>query len=180
MSACFRRASTLALATVLLSEVLCAPAWAIPGQTTAQFSAWGKANPALRGFKGTIDDETGGTNFVATIVVDGLHAEYNAEPQRGRVHMEYVSFQDVSDAWFVELHMNVAADTIRKIYGDDYAADFKNAQRIPHAGRVAAWRGKKLGYATFGDALFIVDTPEFANVIESMHLCDALDCSDSD
>lgn len=117
---------------------------------------------------------------MATIVVDGLHGEYNAEPQRGRVHMEYISFQDISDAWFVELHMSVAVDTIRKIYGDDYAADFKNAKRIPHAGRVAAWRGKKLGYATFGGALFIVDAPEFANVIENMHLCDALDCSDTD
>lgn len=127
-----------------------------------------------------MDQETAGTNYMATVSVDGLRAEFNAEPQRGRIHMEYIAFQDVSDAWFLELHLPVAIDAIRKIYGDDYVADFKRAQRIPHEGRVAAWRGKKLGYATFGAALFIADIPEFANVIESMHVCDAIDCSDND
>jgi hypothetical protein len=168
------------LVLLLLSAALCAPASAIPGQTAAQLAAWGKLNPALRGFRATIDDETGGTNYMATIRVDGLHAEFSAEPQSGRVHMEYISFQDVSDAWFVEQHMTVAIDAIRKIYGDAYAADFKGAKRIPHVGRVAAWQGKKLGYATFGTALFVVDSPEFASLVESMHVCDAIDCGDAD
>ena len=168
------------LVFLLLSAVLCARASAIPGQTAAQFSAWGKANSALQGFHPEIDDETGGTNYTATVVVDGIRGEYNAQAQRGRVHMEYIAFQDVSNSWYLEQHMTVAVDTIRKIYGDAYAADFKNAKQIPHAGRVAAWEGKKLGYATFGTALFIVDTPGFANVIESMHVCDAIDCADTD
>jgi hypothetical protein len=180
MSAGIRRVSKLALEAVLLIAALTAPAFAIPGQTTAQLAAWGKGNAALRGFKPTIDDSTGGTNYMAIVNVDGLRAEFNAEPQRGRVHMEYISFQNVSDAWFLEQHMAVAIDAIRKIYGDDYAADFKSAQRVPHAGRVAAWQGKKLGYATFGTALFIADPPEFANVLENMHVCDAIACGDVD
>lgn len=166
--------------SLIFSAVLCAPAWAIPGQTAAQLTAWGKANAALQQFHASSDDETGGTNYMATVVVDGYRAEYNAEPQGGRVHMEYIAFQNVSDAWFVELHMTVAIDAVRKIYGDAYATDLKNAKRIPHDGRVAAWQGKRLGYATFGAALFVVDAPEFANVLESMHVCDALDCSDDD
>jgi hypothetical protein len=166
--------------SLIFSVALCAPALAIPGQTAGQLAAWGKGNAALRQFRATIDDETGGTNYMATVVVDGYRGEYDAEPQRGRVHMEYISFQDVSDAWYLQLHMTVVIDTIRKIYGDAYAADFKNAKRIPHYGRVAAWQGKRLGYATFGTALFIVDAPEFANVLESMHVCDALECSDDD
>jgi hypothetical protein len=127
-----------------------------------------------------MDQETAGAFYMATVSIDGLRAEFNAEPQRGRVHMEYIAFQNVSDAWFLEQHLPVALDAIRAIYGAEYAADFKHAQRVPHEGRVAAWQGKKLGYATFGTTLFIVDASEFANVIESMHVCDAIDCSDND
>ncbi len=168
------------LVFLLLSVTLAAPAWAIPGQTAGQLSVWGKANTALHGFRATIDDETGGTNYMATVVVDGYHAEYNAEPQRGRVHLEYISFQDVPDAWNLQQHIPFVTDAIRKVYGDAYAADFKSAQRVPYSGRVAAWRGKKLAYATFGAALFIMDTPEFANVLENMHVCDAIACGDTD
>ena len=165
---------------LVLIGALCTPVLALPGQTTAQFAAWGKANAALRGFHASIDDETGGTNYMATVVEQGYHGEYNAEPQRGRVHMEYISFQDMPDAWHLEFHLPFVIATIRDVYGEAIAADFTRARRIPHVGRVAAWQGKKLAYATFGTALFIVDTPEFANLVENMHVCDAIVCDDDD
>lgn len=168
------------MAALLFAATLCAPAWAIPGQTTAQLAAWGKANVALHGFKPTIDQETGGTNFMASIIVDGYRGEYSAEPENDRVHMEYISFQNFPDARNLAQHLPLVIHAIGAIYGQAYVDDFRSAARMPHNGRVTLWQGKKLGYATFGPALFFYQSKDVPAIAKNMRACDALDCSDND
>jgi hypothetical protein len=83
------------------------------------------------------------------------------------VRIEYVSFEDTPDAWHFEQHLAFVREVIRRVYGSAIASDFAHAKRVPLRGRVAAWQGKKLAYATFGAAIFVINTPDFAGVLHN-------------
>jgi hypothetical protein len=161
--------------------VLCALLLAMPGQTPTQLMTWGVHNPGLVGFKATLTDlDGGGTDYIARLNVDGYHGQFHARPKRGIVRIEYVSFEDTPDAWHFEQHLAFVRAVIARVYGRAIASDFGHAVRVPLRGRVAAWQGKKLAYATFGAAIFVINTPDFAGVLHNVHQCDALDCSEGD
>ncbi len=158
---------------------LIAPAWAIPGQTTVQLAAWGKANAALHDFKPTIDDATGGTTYIASMTIEGHNGEFNSVTKAGVANREFVEL-DVPDAWNLAQHLALVNDTIRAIYGSAYVDDFKSATRVPHTGRVSIWAGKKLAYATFGASIFFYQNRDLPGIVKNMRHCDALDCSEGD
>jgi len=122
-----------------------------------------------------MDEETGGTNYVATVTIDGQDGDFNAEPEGGIVHREYVAFHNVDT---LNAHAALIRDTLARIYGESVAADFMNASRLPHKGRAVAWQGKKLAYVAFGSALFVERLADLPDVIHNLRACDALDCSD--
>ena len=157
-----------------------APAWAIPGQTSTQVAAWGKANPALRHFTATIDDSTGGTTYIASATIDGHDSTFNSKTKRGVTRYEFLEFNNIPDAWNLLQHLPLVVDTIHTLYGAKYVNDFKGATRVPHSGRVALWQGKKLAYATFGTAVFFFRNNDVPGIVKNMRACDALDCSDGD
>lgn len=166
--------------SLLLVVALNAPALAIPGQSTAQLAAWGKSNPTLRGFKPTIDDYTGGTTYIASLTIDGHNSQFNSQTKGGRARAESIELLDVPDTWDLAKHLTLVNDAIRTIYGPQYVEDFKNAVRLPHKGRVTAWQGKRLAYATFGQAIFVYRAIDVPFIAKNMQQCDALDCSEGD
>ena len=151
---------------------------ATPGQTPAQLTAWGKANPALPGFIATNDDNTGGTDYTARTKIGRYTIEFHSEPQGGIVHREYVSYVDMSDAWNASDHLDVVRDTLRTIYGSPYALDFDAASRVYHSGRLTIWRGKRLAYATFAGALFVERLADLPALLKNAKTCGAIDCED--
>jgi len=153
-------------------------AFAIPGQSVAQLAAWGKSNAALHGFKPSMDQNTGGTVYMATVTIDGLGSDFSSEPVSGVVPQEYVAFRDVNESWQLAKHPGLILDTVRVVYGAAYANDFQHATRVPLHGRTVAWRGAKLSYAVLGAAFFTIDNAEFPAVLKNIHACDALACED--
>ncbi len=146
----------------------------------AQDAVWGKANPALHGWTATIDDSTGGTTYIARITVDGRSSTFNSKTKRGVTRYEFLELNDVPDTWNLVQHLPLVVDAIHAIYGEAYVADFKSATRVPHSGRVTLWQGKKLAYATFGQAVFFFQNKDLPGILKNMRACDALDCSDGD
>lgn len=167
------RSVALAIAIVALATQ---SALAIPGQTPSQLLAWGKSVAALHGFKPSMDEETGGTVYLGKVTIDGHAGDFSSEPSQGIVHQEYVSFNGVND---VGKSPTLLADTIRSVYGADYANDFLHAAKLPLHGQVVAWRGAKLAYATLGSALFMIRNADFPAVLKNIHTCDAIDCGDA-
>jgi len=166
------------VALVALLGLTTQSALAIPGQTPAQLLAWGKSNAALPGFKPTMDENTGGTVYMARLKIDGLDADFSSEPTNGVARQEYISFQGVGDPWNLSKHMSIARDAIRTVYGADYLADFTSAKVVPLHGRVVAWQGKRLAYSIFGGAIFMIRNADFPAVLKNIHTCDGIDCED--
>ncbi len=125
-----------------------------------------------------MDQETGGTVYMATVTVDGMRADFSSEPTTGIARKEYVAFRGVDDAWQLAKHPALMLDTVRVVYGESYANDFRNATLVPLHGRVIAWRGVKLSYAAAGAALFTMTNAEFKTVLQHIRQCDAIDCED--
>ena len=153
-------------------------AFAIPGQTEKQLAAWGKSNGALVGFKGSMDQNTGGTVYMADFKIDGLKAEFSSEPLSGVVPHEFINFDNMPDKWDAGKHLNIVRDTITLVYGAAYAADFANATKVNLHGQTLAWHGKKASYATYGVAIFVISSAAWPEALKNIHTCDGIVCED--
>jgi hypothetical protein len=168
----------IALALLAVIAATTSSARAIPGQTEKQLAAWGKSNVALPGFKRTNDDNTGGNDYMADLNVDGIVMTFSSEPESGVVRKEYLSLHDVPDTYALAKHPQFIRDMLRVVYGVQYEKDFATSNMVPLHGRVVVWQGKRLAYAVFGDALFMINNADFPAVLKNIHSCDAIDCTD--
>lgn len=166
---------------VLLAACTAAPALAIPGQTEAQFLAWGKANSEFTQFERKDDNSPNGAGyeFVGKLNVDGHDAEFHAKPNRdGTIKYEVFVFVDLGATLFPTSHAILYRDAISRVYGATYERDFNFASQLPNTGNAAMWRGTLLGYSGFGNALLIFTPREFDAILKQSH-CAVSGCSSS-
>lgn len=165
-------------ALAALIAALAAPASAMPGQTATQLMAWGKNNRALHGFVKSIDDETGGYRYWATVTVGGTALRFESEPEAGVAQMEMINLTDVAQTYDLRQHPSLIGDMLATIYGKRVRDDFRAARIAMQTDRVRAWRGSAFGYAVMGDALFVMTQSRLTRVLSEMKKCDAIECED--
>ena len=163
---------------ILVAWAFCtAIASATPGQTTAQMVEWGKHNAAFYEF--SLKTSLGGySTYRATLAVDGHAAEYSALIDRGNVYGEYVTFTREPDVWILAGHKPLMTDTVRAIYGADYADDLASAKRAPGVDEgKEIWLGAKLAYIATINSLLAVLPSEVPAILKNLDSCYDIFCS---
>ncbi len=162
---------------VALALVIPAPALATPGQTVAQMEAWGKANPAFTDF--SKKTSLGGYSaYRAFVEVGGHKGEYSALIDKTGVYGEYVTFSyDEPTSWDLAGHKSFMHDIIAKVYGDDYAADFDAAKKLPGVDPKEIYKGQKLAYIATLNSLLVVNLSEVPGILKNLNDCYDIFCS---
>lgn len=164
---------------VLLAACTAAPALAIPGQSDAQLTAWGKANSEFTQFGRQNDNSPNGAGYeyVGKLNIDGHDTEFHVKPNRdGTIKYEVFVFLDLGPSLFPMQNSVLYRDAIARVYGEPYERDFSFASHLPNTGNVAMWRGTLLGYSAFGNALLIFTPRDFDAILKQSH-CTASGCS---
>ena len=161
--------------SVLMAALVIGPALAVPGQTGAQLEASANSSGAFTKFirfhTDHPDPDSADYEYIGTLTVDGHETEFHAKPSRdGTIEVEFFVFSDLmamtpSPAPNIEL----ISDTLARVYGAQYASDFKSAQQLPSKPNATMWRGKLLGYFAFGGGLVVFTRPYFDAWAAQMH-----------
>lgn len=136
-------------------------ALAVPGQTGAQLEASAASTGAFTKFIRVRTDHpdpgSADYEYIATLNVDGHDTEFHAKPARdGTIEVEFFVFSDLMMMSPPSTpKAELVADTLARVYGAQYASDFRSAQQLPNKSNAAIWRGNLLGYFAFGGGLIV-------------------------
>ena len=161
-----RSALALALFFGIATQSVCA----VPGQTQRQLAAWGKSNGAFAGFQHAQD------RYVATIAIDGFHANFTAPVVNGTVHHEQFAFINMAPNWQLERSWKFDARVLRMVYGERVAADVLQPQTGLTVRHVAVRLGHLYAYAASGHTLRVYEKKFYQHVVLQAKGCDTFEC----
>ena len=162
-----------------------APAYALPGQTTAQLVAWAKANPALHGLTKKIEEMSGNPFYSATFESGSNQGFFNATlDEHGNVTNESLGIGNGPDNYDILKHPATAAALVKTVYGDAVAADMRSATLVGRwtmlgeTSATALYRGTLYGYEQAHAFVKILPLGSIGAEAQQLKTCAKQECGD--
>lgn len=159
-------------------------AFALPGQSLTQFTAWAHANPALHGLTKKISEMSALPYFAATFRAGSHDGNFLANVGEGNtIENESVAVSGPQQ-YDILLHPDVASALLAVVYGPSIAADFRAATKVgswklhEQTQATSLFRGTHYGYEAAYSFVELVRLTDVDGEAKRLATCVKQECGD--
>lgn len=173
------------LVAAMLLALMPAFALATPGQSVAQFTAWAKANPALRHLAKKKSEMSGLPYYTAAFQAGKIAGTFLANvDEGGKISDESVAVSNAPESYDILKHREVAAVMVATVYGSSVSGDFSVALKLgswrlkAQTQQTELYRGKLFGYEVAYQFVQLLPLAQVAGEAKRLQSCVNTECGD--